>query len=100
MTTIDRETQPPTTAARSSVTLIGSFVVSAIVNYAFGLAMAWLLHPQAYGVLGVAQTALVIITLIVGAGLPQMVVRVVSSSEQPFPITTRRIVKTAVAANF
>ena len=95
----NEQARPRTTAAQGSVALIGSFAVIAVLNYGFGLAMAWLLRPAAYGVLGVSQTVLMILSLVVNAGFPRVVLRAVSSAGWPLPRDTLQTIKTALRAN-
>jgi O-antigen/teichoic acid export membrane protein len=47
---------------------MGAFVVTSILNYAFGVAMGWFFSPAQYGVLGVAQSLLLLVALVVGSG--------------------------------
>jgi O-antigen/teichoic acid export membrane protein len=53
---------------KSSAILIGTYVTTSIMNYAFGVALSWFYKPAQYGVLGVAQSLLLLISLVVGSG--------------------------------
>jgi O-antigen/teichoic acid export membrane protein len=55
-------------AARHSALVIGAFVVTSLLNYAFGVGLSWFLEPALYGVLGVAQALLLLSALVVSAG--------------------------------
>ena len=55
-------------AARHSAFVIGAFVLTALLNYAFGVGLSWFLEPALYGVLGVAQALLLLSALVVSAG--------------------------------
>lgn len=53
---------------QDSAYVVGAFFVSALLNYAFGVGLSWLLEPAAYGMLGVAQALLLLLALVVSAG--------------------------------
>lgn len=53
---------------RHSAMLIGTFVTIAILNYGLGVALSWLFSPVQFGVLGVAQSLLLLAALVVGSG--------------------------------
>lgn len=55
-------------ATKHSVVLIGAFVATSVLNYVFGVAMSWFLSPTQFGVLGVAQSLLLLTALAVGSG--------------------------------
>lgn len=55
-------------AATHSAVLVAAFAASAVANYAFGVAMSWLFSPAQFGVLGVAQSLLLLLALAVGSG--------------------------------
>ncbi|RMF34048.1 MAG: hypothetical protein D6759_06325 [Chloroflexi bacterium] len=53
---------------RHSLMLIASFFVTAGLNYAFGVTLSWFFLPDQFGVLGVAQSLLLLTALVVGSG--------------------------------
>jgi O-antigen/teichoic acid export membrane protein len=53
---------------RHSAELIAAFIATAVLNYAFGVAMSWFFAPAQYGVVGVAQSLLLLAGLAVGSG--------------------------------
>jgi len=55
----------------SRYTVLLAFGVVSVVNYAFGLAMGWLLAPAAFGLLAFAQTILLIGGLVLNSGFCQ-----------------------------
>jgi O-antigen/teichoic acid export membrane protein len=55
-------------ATRHGALVIGAFIITSFVNYAFGVGLSWLLEPADYGMLGVAQALLLLSALIVSAG--------------------------------
>lgn len=48
--------------------LITAFIITSALNYAFGVALSWLFTPAQFGVLGVAQSLLLLTALVVGSG--------------------------------
>ncbi|HZD58658.1 MAG TPA: oligosaccharide flippase family protein [Anaerolineales bacterium] len=57
-------------ATRHSAILIAAFAVTSLLNYVFGVALSWFLSPSQFGVLGVAQSLLLLAALVVGSGFP------------------------------
>ncbi|HSM57323.1 MAG TPA: hypothetical protein VK879_14320, partial [Candidatus Sulfomarinibacteraceae bacterium] len=55
-------------AARHSALVIGAFLATSVLNYIFGVGLSWFLEPAQYGVLGVAQSLLLLAALVVSAG--------------------------------
>lgn len=53
---------------QDSAYVVGAFFITAILNYAFGVGLSWLIEPAAYGMLGVAQALLLLLALVVSAG--------------------------------
>jgi O-antigen/teichoic acid export membrane protein len=84
-------------ATRHSAALIGAFVATAILNYAFGVAMSWFFTPAQYGVLGVAQSLLLLAGLAVGSGFAWTTAHQVAGSG--VTDETRRRFRTAWLAN-
>jgi len=53
---------------KHSALLILSFIITALLNYAFGVLLSWFFTPAQFGVLGVAQSLLLVMALVVGSG--------------------------------
>ncbi|MFQ5576182.1 MAG: oligosaccharide flippase family protein [Anaerolineae bacterium] len=53
---------------RHSSWLIISFIITALLNYVFGVTLSWFFTPAQFGLLGVAQSLLLVLALIVGSG--------------------------------
>lgn len=53
---------------RDSVFMLAAFFLMAAINYAFSVALGWLLPPEQFGQAGVAQSLLLLLALIVGSG--------------------------------
>lgn len=53
---------------RDSALLVTAFFVMAALNYAFSVALSWLLPPEQFGQVGVAQSLLLLMALVVGSG--------------------------------
>jgi hypothetical protein len=57
-------------AAAGGVILVGRFAAGAVLNYAFGLGLAWLLVPARFGVVSAIQNVLLLAAGLLTAGLP------------------------------
>src|ERR671917_1355020 len=55
-------------ATRHGATVVAAFFLMAVLNYAFGVALSWLFPPEEYGVLGVAQSLLLVTALVASSG--------------------------------
>ena len=55
-------------ATTHSIVLVATFAATAVINYAFGVGMSWLFPPSQFGILGVAQSLLLLLALTVGSG--------------------------------
>lgn len=53
---------------RHSLYLILAYFGTALLNYAFGVALSWYFSPDQFGVLGVAQSLLLLLAMVVGSG--------------------------------
>jgi len=62
-------------AAAGSVILITILAASAALNYAFGLALAWLLVPAEFGIISTVQNVLMLAAGLLAAGLPLALTR-------------------------
>ena len=67
-------------AATGSVILIAIFAASAVLNYTFGLALAWLLVPAEFGIVSAVQTVLMLSAGLLAAGLPLALTRRVAET--------------------
>ena len=56
--------------ARGAAWMIGSFLLAAVLDYAFVTGMAWLMPEEKYGALSVALTFFLLMSFIVGSGFP------------------------------
>ncbi|MCI0576803.1 MAG: oligosaccharide flippase family protein, partial [Chloroflexi bacterium] len=82
---------------RHSAAFIAAFAITAVLNYAFGVALSWFLSPAEFGILGVAQSLLLLIALLVGSGFSWTAARDVAALG--LNETTRRRWRTAWLAN-
>jgi O-antigen/teichoic acid export membrane protein len=76
-------------AARGTIVLGAAFVVVGLSNYAFTLALAHLLTPDAFGVATVVQSFLLFAAWMIGAGLPWTAARrlsVLNRTQEQAPI--------------
>ncbi|MCL7452530.1 MAG: polysaccharide biosynthesis C-terminal domain-containing protein [Anaerolineae bacterium] len=55
-------------ATTHSAVLVAAFAATAIINYAFGVAMSWFFTPAQFGVLGVGQSLLLLLALAGSSG--------------------------------
>ncbi len=53
---------------RDGALMIAAFFGMAVLNYAFSVALGWLLPPEQFGQVGVAQSLLLLTALVVGSG--------------------------------
>ncbi len=84
-------------AAKHGTIFIAAFIATSVLNYAFGVALSWLLSPAQFGVLGVAQSLLLLTALLVGSGFAWVVAGDVAASG--VTDKTRRRFRTAWTAN-
>jgi O-antigen/teichoic acid export membrane protein len=57
-------------AAAGGVILVARFAAGAVLNYAFGLGLAWLLVPARFGMVSAIQNVLLLAAGLLNAGLP------------------------------
>ena len=55
-------------STRHSAILIGAYISTSLLNYTFGVGLSWFFSPDQFGVLGVAQSLLLLVALAVGSG--------------------------------
>ena len=63
--------------------LLASFVATSVLNYAFGLAMGWLLAPGDYGLLAFAQALLLVAALVLQSVFTWSLTRTVVKANGP-----------------
>lgn len=73
------------------------FVIGALFNYSFNIAMGWLLPPDQYGILGVAISLMSILSLFVASAFPSTVAKFLSEDNEN--ITKHRVFKSSLAGN-
>lgn len=62
--------------------LFGSFAITSIVNYAFGLGLGWLLVPGDFGLVAFVQSVLLVCGLVLQAGIPWTLTRAIVNSPE------------------
>ncbi len=77
--------------------LIAAFAANALLNYAFSVALSWLLGPAEFGMLGVAQSLLLLSGLVAGSGFTWTVAQDIAA--WGVGEDTRRRFRTGWAAN-
>ncbi|WP_345420108.1 oligosaccharide flippase family protein [Pseudonocardia xishanensis] len=65
-------------AAGGSVVLLAGIVVTAVLNYGLGVALAWLLPPAEFGGVGMLLNLLLLATSVLAAGFPWALARAVA----------------------
>jgi len=55
-------------ARKNSAIFVFAYLITSFINYAFGVVLSWYLNPAQFGVLGVAQSLLLMTGLVVGSG--------------------------------
>ena len=53
---------------RNSAVFISAYFFTLLLNYVFGVSLSWFFDPGQFGVLGVAQSVLLLLALLVGSG--------------------------------
>ena len=64
----------------SRILLVGAFVATSLLNYGFALGGGWLLSPGDFGVLAIAQTMVLMGGVVLEAGFPWALARVLADS--------------------
>ncbi len=73
------------------------FVIGALLNYSYNIAMGWLLLPDQYGILGVAISLLSILSLFVASAFPFTVAKFLSEDNENS--VKNRVFKSSLAGN-
>jgi len=63
-----------------SAIIITAFIVTSVINYGFSVALSWFFSPVQFGMLGVAQSLLLTLSLTVGSGFAWLIAHEVASS--------------------
>ena len=71
-----------TTLSRASAILISAVLIATVLRYVFNISMAWLLSPNEYGILGIAQAIAVMLSVFLGAAFPYTAAKFISEPEQ------------------
>lgn len=88
-------------AAGGSIVLLGGIVVTAGLNYALGVALAWLLPPEEFGVVGLLLNLLLLATSVLAAGFPWALARAVAQADaEAAEGATGRSARDSAAATF
>jgi len=86
-------------AAAGGLILVALFGVAVVLNYAFGLALAWILVPAQFGTVSAVQNVLVLALGLLTAGLPWALARRVAETHGD-PETGKPEFRTALITNF
>ncbi len=86
-----------TKATRDGLLIVGAYIATSLLNYAFGVALSWFFTPAQFGVLGVVQSLLLLMSLTVGAGFAWTAAHDVASAGMTDE--TRRRIRAAWVAN-
>jgi O-antigen/teichoic acid export membrane protein len=70
-------------AAAGTAVLMVAIALAAPLNYGFGLALAWLLPADEFGVVSVLLTVLLLATSVLAAGFPWALARTVARDDDP-----------------
>ena len=81
--------------AKATLLSLALFVGAGVLDYAFVLAMSWLLPPEAYGALGVASTWFLLLSFFVASGFPMALSKFLSER----PEAPMGLVRFALRAN-
>ncbi len=73
------------------------FVIGAVMNYTYNIAMGWLLLPDQYGILGVAISFLSILSLFVTSAFPFTIAKFLSENNEDK--VKHRVFKSSLAGN-
>lgn len=76
-------------AAGGGAVLIMRFLVTSVLNYGFGVALAWLLPRAQFGAVSVLQNVVLLAGAVCAAGLPWVVARAVARDEAGTASTLR-----------
>lgn len=86
-----------TNPSRDTVLMLVVFVIGALLNYAYNIAMGWLLLPDQYGILGVAISFLTILSLFVSSAFPSTVAKFLSEDNEDS--VKHRVFKSSLIGN-
>jgi len=86
-------------AAAGGVILVARFAAGAVLNYAFGIALAWLMVPSEFGTVSAVQNVLLLAAGILIAGPPWALAMRIAQTHGD-PKATEPEFRTALLANF
>ncbi len=86
-----------TNPSRDTLLMMAVFIIGAALNYAYNIAMGWLLSPDQYGILGVTISFLSILSLFIGAALPLTVAKFLSENNEDH--IKHRVFKSSLIGN-
>ena len=87
------------TATAGSVILVSRFAATAVLNYVVGLALAWLLTPDAFGLVSAVQNVLLLAAGLLTAGLPWALALRIAQTHG-VPSASRPEFRTCLVVNF
>src|SRR6476661_5844372 len=68
-------------AGVGSVILVGGIALNAVLNYGFGVALAWLVPPEVFGRISVLLSVLLLAATVLAAGFPWTLAREVAKAD-------------------
>ncbi|AGL17162.1 oligosaccharide flippase family protein [Actinoplanes sp. N902-109] len=83
------------TAAGGGVVLMLRFAATSVLNYGFGVALAWLLPRSEFGAVSVLQNVLLLAGMVLGAGMPWVLARTIARDPDGWP----PVFRSAIAVN-
>jgi O-antigen/teichoic acid export membrane protein len=86
-------------AAAGGAILLARFAAAAVLNYAFGIALAWLLVPAEFGTVSAVQNVLLLASGLLTAGLPWALAMRIAETHGD-PEAAKPEFRTALIANF
>jgi len=69
------------TAGAGSAVLVGGIALNAVLNYGFGVTLAWMLPQDAFGAVSVLLSVLLLAATVLAAGLPWALARTMARAE-------------------
>ncbi|MBN9102591.1 MULTISPECIES: oligosaccharide flippase family protein [unclassified Pseudonocardia] len=75
--------------AGGSAVLVGAVAATSVLNYGLGVALAWLLPPDRFGVVGTLLSLLLLATSVLAAGFPWALARAVAANHADEAATFR-----------
>jgi len=83
--------------SKNTLIMFAVFIITALTNYSYNIAMGWLLTPEQYGTLGVSISFLLILSLFTSNAFPLTVSKFISAK---YDLNTKhKIFKSSLVAN-